>query len=111
MICESLDRTPAVIRIAIVIAVEELRPDLSQVAGPDWLAAQHTGVLLEGRPVVHQYEFHVAPPNAKQKTVSDGCTALGGGAQRWFRPSGLSLFRSTFSGGIGMYFPSSRRLA
>ena len=78
MIRESLDRTPAVMRIAIVIAVEELRPDLSQVAGPNWLTAQHTGVLLEGRPVIHQYEFHVAPPNAKQNTVTDGCTALGG---------------------------------
>src|ERR1700730_15089913 len=55
--------------------------------------------------------LHVAPPNAKQNTVADGLKALGGSAQRWFLPSGLSLFFSTFLGGMRMYFPSSLRFA
>ena len=72
----------AVIGVAIMIAVGEPRPDFSQIARPDWLAAQHTERLRAGRPAIHQYESHVAPPNAKQNTVSDGWKALGGGAQR-----------------------------
>jgi len=51
------------------------------------------------------------PPNEKQNTASAGCKLFGGGAQRWFLPSGLSRLRSTFCGGIKMYFPSSLRLA
>src|SRR3982074_144911 len=97
---ESQNRRFAVSGVAPRIAVAEPRPDLPQIARPDWLTAQHTGRLLAGRPAIHQYESHrashVAPPNAKQNTVSDGREALGGGAQRWCRPSGLSLFRSTF---------------
>ena len=111
MIFERQDGAFAVIGVAIMIAVGELRPDFSQIARPDWLAAQHTERLRTGRSAIHQYESHVAPPNAKQNTVSDACKPLGGGAQRWFLPSGLSLFRSTFSGGTGMYFPSSLRFA
>jgi hypothetical protein len=90
----------AVIGVAIMIAVGQLRPDFSQIARTDWLTAPHAERLPAGRPAIHQYESHVAPPNAKQNTVSDGCKALGGGAQRWFLPSGLSLFRSTFSEGM-----------
>ena len=101
----------AVIGVAIMIAVGEPRSDFSQIARPDRLMAPHTERLRAGRPAIDQYESHVAPPNAKQNTVSDGCRAFGGGAQRWFLPSGLSLFRSTFSAGIGMYFPSSLRFA
>jgi hypothetical protein len=71
-----------VIHVAIVIAVGEVRPDFSQVACFDRLAALHAADLRAGRPASHQYEFHVAPPNAKQNTVSDGWRALGGGAQR-----------------------------
>src|SRR6202022_504259 len=107
MICQNQDRAFAVIGVAIMIAVGEPRPDLSQIVRPDRLAAQHTERLRAGCPAIHQYESHVAPPKAKQNTVSDGGKALGGGAHRWFLPSGLSLFRSTFSGGTGMYFPSS----
>jgi hypothetical protein len=101
----------AVLGIAIMTAVGEPRPDFPQIARHDRLTAQDTAGLSAGRPAIYQYESHVAPPNAKQNTVSDGCKALGGGAQRWFLPSGLSLFRSTFSGGMGMYFPSSLRFA
>lgn len=111
MIVESKDGLFAVIGVAFVIAVKEPRPNFSQIARPDSFTAQHTKRLRSGRPAIHQYESHVAPPNAKQNTVSDGCKTLGGGAQRWFLPSGLSLFRSTFSGGTAMYFPSSLRFA
>ena len=70
------------VRVAIVIAVDEVRPDLSQVACSDRLIAHHTDGVRAGPPAIHQYEFHVAPPNAKQNTVSDEWKALGGGAQR-----------------------------
>src|ERR1700691_3564970 len=91
---ESRDRALAVIGVAIWIAIAKLRSDLSQVACSDWFTAQRAESLLSWRLVIHQYELHVAPPSAKQNTVSDGWKPLGGGAQRWFRPSGWSLFRS-----------------
>ena len=82
MIFEKLGSACAVIGVAIMIAVGELRSDFSEVTCPDWLAAQHTDGFLAGRPAIHQYESHVAPPNAKQNTVSDEWEILGGGAQR-----------------------------
>jgi hypothetical protein len=111
MIFDGKDAALAMAGVAFVITVAEPRPDLSQIIRPDRLAAEHTDGLRAGSPAIDQDEFHVEPPNAKQYTVSDGWNALGGGAQRWFLPSGLSLFRSTFWGGTGMYFPSSLRLA
>ena len=68
--------------VAIVIAVGEVRPDLAQIACCDRPITHHTKGLRLGRPPIDQYESHVAPPNAKQNTVSDGCETLGGGAQR-----------------------------
>ena len=68
--------------VAIAIAVGEVRPDFSQVARLDRLIALHTADFPAGHPAVHQYEFHVAPPNVKQNTVSDGRDTVGGGAQR-----------------------------
>src|SRR5580692_846606 len=82
MICDGQDRTPAVGGVAVMIAVEEPGPHFSKIACADCLTAQHTGGFLGGRPGIHQYELHVAPPSAKQNTVSDGLKALGGGAQR-----------------------------
>ena len=82
MIFEKQGGASAVIGVAIMIAIGEMRPDFSEVACPDWLAAQHTDGFLAGRPAIHQYESHVAPPNAKQNTVSDEWEILGGGAQR-----------------------------
>ena len=79
---ERWDGNIAVIDVAIVIAVGEPRCDFSQVALSDWLTAQRTKRLRAGRPAIHQYESHVAPPNAKQNTVPDGWRTLGGGAQR-----------------------------
>jgi hypothetical protein len=57
-------------------------------------------------------DHHIAPPSEKQKTVSGGYdVTVGGGAHRWFLPSGLSRLRSTFRGGMGSHRPSSRRRA
>src|SRR5262249_7119746 len=97
----------AVIDVPPVIAVEEPRCKFSQIALPDRLTAQ----LMAGRPTIHDDEFHVPPPNEKQNTAAASWKLFGGGAQRWFRPSGLSRLRSTFCGGMGMYFPPSLRLA
>jgi hypothetical protein len=79
---EKQDGAFAVICVAIVIAVDEVRPDFSQVACPDWLTALRTEGLRAGRPFIHHDESHVAPPNAKQNTVSVGWGPSGGGAQR-----------------------------
>jgi hypothetical protein len=111
MIFEGKDAALAVAGVAFAIAVAESRFDLSQITRRDRLAAGHADGLRAGCPAIDQDEFHVEPPNAKQYTVSDEGSALGGGAQRWFLPSGLSLFRSTFWGGTEMYFPSSLRFA
>jgi hypothetical protein len=111
MIFDGKDVALAAVGVAFVVAVAEPRPDLPQIARRDRPEAGHADGLRAGCPAIDQDEFHDEPPNAKQYTVSDEWDALGGGAQRWFLPSGLSLFRSTFSGGTGMYFPSSLRFA
>ena len=77
---EGVDGTPAVIGVAIMIAVEEAGSEFSQIASCNRFTTQHTRGLLAGRSVIHQYEFHVAPPNAKQNMASDGWKAFGGGA-------------------------------
>jgi hypothetical protein len=64
--------------VAIVIAVGEVRPDFSQVARFDRLEAAHAKEPRARRPAIHEDEFHVAPPNAKQNTVPEGCKTLGG---------------------------------
>jgi hypothetical protein len=68
-IFESQGGVRAVIDIAIVTAIEESRPDFSQIALSDWLTAQHTKRLGAGCPAIHQDKFHVAPPEAKQNMV------------------------------------------
>ena len=82
MVGERHDRAATVIGVAIMIAVAELCPDLSQIARTDWLPAKRAERLPAGRLVIHQYEFHVEPPRAKQNTVSDEWEIFGGGAQR-----------------------------
>jgi hypothetical protein len=79
---KKLDCVVAVIGVAIPIAVDELRPDFSQVVRSDRLPAHQAETLRAGRPPIDQYESHVAAPNAKQNTVSDELKAFGGGAQR-----------------------------
>ena len=59
------------IRVTIVIAVGEARPDFAQVACFDRLVAHHADGPLAWRPPVHQYESHVAPPTAVQNTALD----------------------------------------
>jgi hypothetical protein len=81
-IFEKQKRALAVLCVAIVIAVDQIRPEFSQVACFDRLIALDTADLRTGQPAIHQYKFHVAPPNAKQNTASDGRETLGGGAQR-----------------------------
>jgi hypothetical protein len=71
-----------VVRVAIVIAIDEVRPDLSQVVFFDRLIAHHAEGLRAGLPAIHQDEFHAAPPDMKQNMVSVGCETLGGGAQK-----------------------------
>jgi hypothetical protein len=97
LIFEKLDRASAVIRIATVIAIDEERSDFMQIVRSNRPFAHHARGSRERRPAIYQDESHVAPPSAKQNTVSDEWKALGRGAL----PSGLSLFRSTFSGGNG----------
>jgi hypothetical protein len=69
-----------VVRIAIVIAVGEVRPDLSQIAFFDRLIAHHAEGLRAGPPAIHQDESHLTPPDAKQNTVSVARRPSDGGA-------------------------------
>jgi hypothetical protein len=72
MVLERKDGSLAVIDVALVIAVGEPGYDISQVALPDWLAAQRAERLRAGCPAIHQDEFHVASPNAKN-TMCGSC--------------------------------------
>ena len=65
MILECKDGNLAVVDVALVIAVGELRFDIAQVALPDRLTAQRAERLRAGCPAIYQDEFHVAPANAK----------------------------------------------
>jgi hypothetical protein len=69
---EDQERSPAVIFVAIVITVGEVCPDFPQVACLDRLIARRTERMPAWRPLIHQYKSHVAPPSAKQNTVSAG---------------------------------------
>ena len=71
MIFDSLNRALTVFGVTSVVTVGEAGFDFSQVAPSDQLAAQRAERLRAGRSTVHQNESHVAPPNAKQNTVSD----------------------------------------
>ena len=82
MIFDSQHGALAMFGVAFIITVGESRLDFSQIVSADRLIAQPAGRLRAGRPAIHQDESHVAPPNAKQNTVSEGCKTLGGGAQR-----------------------------
>ena len=64
MILERKDGSFAVIDVALVIAVEEPRHDVSQVALPDRLTAQRTERLRAGCSAIHQDESHAASPHA-----------------------------------------------
>ena len=81
--------------VAILVAVNEVRPDFSQIARSDWPIALHTEGLWTGRSAIHQDESHVAPPNAKQNTVSAGWGPLN--SELWKMAAGVSPRR--LSGG------------
>jgi hypothetical protein len=72
MIFENQDGAFAVFGVAIMIAVRESGVDFSQIARPDRLTAQHAESSRAGGPAIDQNVSHVAPPKAKQNTVSDG---------------------------------------
>ena len=65
MVLECGARDFAVSDVALVIAVEEQRLELSQVTLLDWLTAQRTARLRARCSAVHEDEFHVPPPNEK----------------------------------------------
>ena len=79
--------------VAIVIAVGEVRPDFSQVACFDRLEAAHAKGPWARRPAIHQDEFHVPPPNAKQSAVAEGWKTLSGvsGGSKRGQPSAVVL--------------------
>jgi hypothetical protein len=76
MTFEKQDRAFAVTGVAIVVAVRELSPGFAQVARSDWLTAQHTEGFQAGRPAIHQYESHVAPPGERGDAQCIRLTAL-----------------------------------
>jgi len=53
MIFDSQHGAFAVFGVAAMIAVGEPRLDFSQIAQPDWLAAQRAERLQAGRPAIH----------------------------------------------------------
>ena len=82
MVLNQLDGAIAVGCVAIMIAVWKPGPNFPQVGRPNRLAALHAVASPTWRPAIHQNVSHVAPPNAKQNTVSDELKPAGGGAQR-----------------------------
>jgi hypothetical protein len=62
---EKLGGGLAVIRVAIVVTVNQLRRYLSQIAFFDGLLAHYAGGLPARRSSIHKYESHVAPPGEK----------------------------------------------
>ena len=82
MALNQLNGANAMGRVTIVVAVGKLGSDFSKVGHPDRLATPYAVGLPTWRPAIHQNVSHVAPPNAKQNTVSDELNPTGGGAHR-----------------------------
>jgi hypothetical protein len=55
-----------VTRVALIIAVRQARPDFADIVAIDLFAALQAERCPDGSSAIHQDEFHVAPPNAKQ---------------------------------------------
>ena len=53
-------------RIATVAAVRQTSPGVTEIAVADLFAAVQAERGADGSSAVHEYELHVAPPNAKQ---------------------------------------------
>jgi len=79
----------AMIRVAIVIAVDEVRSILPQIASSDRPAAHRAHGWRAGRSSIHQYESHVAPPSLL--SAARVFARVRGG----FRASGLPQLRWT----------------
>ena len=62
-IFDNRDGAFVMVGVAFAVTVGKSRPDLSQKARPNWLAAKCTLRLRAGCPAIHQDEFHVEPPN------------------------------------------------
>ena len=83
MIVEMHHRIAGLGRVAFRSAVIETGPNVAQIARfGDRFTAKRTETLPKRRPAIDQHESHVAPPRAKQKTVSAEFERPGGGAQR-----------------------------
>jgi hypothetical protein len=67
MILESQDGSITVIDVALLVEAGEPRCDFSQVALSDRLTAQRSERLRSGCTAIQHHEFHVPPPNEKQK--------------------------------------------
>ena len=91
MIVEKKDGASAMSRVAILIAIDEVRPEFSQVVRSDRLIAHHTQGSRTGRSPIHQDESHVASPDVKKNVVSDGWGLSGEAARRSFLRSGLFM--------------------
>jgi len=76
MIFDSQDGAYAVFSVALIIAVEEPRLDFSQIAQPDWLAAQRAERLQAGRPAIHQDVSHVVPPLHRKLIARPPCVEI-----------------------------------
>jgi hypothetical protein len=65
MIVEKQDCACAMNSVAILIAVDEVRPEFPQVVRSDLPIAHYTQGSGVWRPPIHQDESHVAFPNVK----------------------------------------------
>jgi hypothetical protein len=60
-----------------MIAVDEVRPNFSQIARSDWLTAAYAHGLWAGRSAIHQNESHLPPPNPKRNAAStEHCSGI-----------------------------------
>src|ERR1700733_16302697 len=90
-----------------MIAVEEPGSDFSKISCPDRLTAQHTRGVPGWLPVIHQYEFHVAPPGATRNAASDEWEDIRLGSTEVISAVGLSFSTRPFPVESEMYFPTS----
>jgi hypothetical protein len=91
MIVEKQGGASAMSRVALLIAVDEVRPEFPQVVRSYLPIAHQTQRSGVWRPPIHQDESHVASPDVKESVVSDGWEPAGGAAQRSFLPLGWSI--------------------
>jgi hypothetical protein len=60
----------AVIRVAIMVTVVELCPQLAQIGIADRLTAQRANRIYAGCPAIHQNEVHLSPRNVGKANVT-----------------------------------------